>query len=72
MSHGFLLVRDVGRDRSWWFSIPSISMFKKDFTKGSLLYITVCVAMVCLVADSMRVYTLVQIDTCTLQVVLVP
>lgn len=36
VNRGLLVVRDVGKRCSWWFSIPGISSFKKDFTKGPL------------------------------------
>ena len=31
---GLLLVRDVGKQSSWWYTIPAISIFKTDFAKG--------------------------------------
>ena len=43
VKHGLLLVRDVGKISSWWFTIPGISLFKTDFTKGNVLHqLTMC------------------------------
>ncbi len=38
VKHGLLLLRDVGKHSSWWFTIPGISIYKTDFIKGNLLY----------------------------------
>ena len=35
---GLLVMRDVGRDSSWWFGVPGISRFKREFSKGWSLW----------------------------------